>query len=139
MMGYIMAVMKQNPPIDTSPGAMGTNASSFGQQPFPQQQQVLPVNPYAAQAAYGMQPNLFGQEPSNMPGGPMSGQNSKELEIVNKKIDDINDEFFQNSVSMCNNLISAKVKLHNEAQALKIKKDQLLSQQQQIDTQLGQA
>ena len=47
MMGYIMAVMKQNPPIDTSPGAMGTNAASFQQQPaFPQQQQAHPVNPY---------------------------------------------------------------------------------------------
>lgn len=30
LLGHILAVMKQNPPIDTSPGAMGTNAPGYG-------------------------------------------------------------------------------------------------------------
>jgi len=60
MLGYILSVMRQNPPVDNSPGQMHTNAQSFPQQyqqqqfpqqqqQFPQQQQQMPMNPYAQQ------------------------------------------------------------------------------------------
>ena len=103
MIGYMTAVMTQNPPIDTSPGAMFTNAPGGGA--FPQQQMMpQPVaNPYETHHAVGRGAGAAPPQPS----GP-------DTSAIFKKIDTENDRFFDSSVKTCNALVSAKVKLHRE-------------------------
>lgn len=89
---HLEAVMKQQPPIDTSPGAIGTNAPGVMSQSFPRQQQAtIPQNPYGQQPIpqnpYGQQPpaNPYGQP--QQPLGAMPGQPNPKIEEAKAEVD----------------------------------------------------
>lgn len=72
--------------------------------------------------------------PQGQPSAPQ-----KDLSQINSKIDQAAEDFFNDSVKLCNELVASKVRLHEDKTKLKQKLDQFTAHKQQVESQIAQS